>query len=86
MIGEFLTVNELLKDLHLIKLAYNKNGTPRLLNVIVTSPLWDFRFRVRVVELLFGTRLVKVVAKYKIGVPIKQVIQRFLDLYFNYFG
>ena len=34
VIGKLWTIHKLLKDLRRIKIAYNKNGTPRLLNVV----------------------------------------------------
>ena len=71
VIGKLWTIHELLKDLRRIKIAYNKNGTPRLLNVVkrdrdVVAALGFpglFDSAQRVADLLSGARLAEVVAK-----------------------
>ena len=71
VIGKLWTIHELLKDLRHIKIAYNKNGTPRLLNVVkrdrdVVAALGLpglFDSAQEVADLLSGARLAEVVAK-----------------------
>ena len=71
VIGKLWTIQELLKDLRRIKIAYSKDGTPRLLNVVkrdrdVAAALGFpglFDSAEGVVELLSGTRLAERIAK-----------------------
>ena len=71
MISNLWTIHELLKDLRRIKIAYSKNGTSRLLNVVkrdrdVVAALGFpglFDSVERVVELLSGRHLARVITK-----------------------
>lgn len=71
IIKDLWTIQELLKDLRRIKLAYNKNGTVRLLNVVKRDrDLADalgfpglFDSAEKVAELLTGKHLVNVLTK-----------------------
>ena len=71
VISKLWTIHELLKDLRRIKIAYSKNGTPRLLNVVkrdrdVVAALGFpglFDSAERVAELLSGRHLARVITK-----------------------
>lgn len=75
VIGKLWTIQELMKDLRRIKIAYSKDGTLRLLNVVkrardvaaVLGLPGLFYSAAGVVELLSGMRLAKRIEKSRTG-------------------
>ena len=84
-ISKLWAIHELLKDLRHIKIAYSKNGTPRLLNVVkcdrdVVAALGFpglFDSAEKVAELLSGRHITRVITNQELACLYSKPIRDF---------